>query len=67
MGSCELYSKYLAKHLTKEYRRILAISVHPGFVETKQSQEDIHEPFPVLGYGMSVGMKPFKKDQFMGG
>ena len=34
-------------------------------METTQSQEDIHEPFPVLGYGMSVGMKPFKKDQFM--
>lgn len=30
------------------------------------SQEDIHEAFPVLGYGMSVGMKVFKKDQWDG-
>lgn len=30
------------------------------------SQEDIHEPYPLAGYGMSVVMKAFKKDQFMG-
>jgi NAD(P)-dependent dehydrogenase (short-subunit alcohol dehydrogenase family) len=45
-----LYSKYLAKHLMKEYPRILANSVHPGFVETKQSQEDIMSRF--RGWGM---------------
>ena len=60
-----LYAKYLNKHVTSKWG-ILANSVHPGFVETKMSTEDIHEPYPVSGYGMSVGMKPFKKDQWMG-
>ena len=41
-------------------------AVHPGFVSTKMSKEDIHEPFPLGGYAMSVGMEPFKKDQFEG-
>lgn len=31
-----------------------------------RSSEDIHEPDPPSGYAMSVAMKPFKKDQFMG-
>jgi len=61
-----LYAKYLAKNLTTEYPNILSNSCHPGFVHTKQSVEDIHEPYPILGYGMSVGMAPFKKDQFQG-
>ena len=26
----------------------------------------ISEPYPVAGYAMSVGMKPFKKDQWQG-
>ena len=30
------------------------------------SSEDIHEPFPLGGYGMSVAMAPFKKTQFQG-
>ena len=41
-------------------------STHPGFVDTKMSQDDIHEAFPLGGYAMSVGMAPFKKDQFQG-
>lgn len=61
-----LYAKYLAKHLTSSHPKILANSVHPGFVDTKMSRDDIHEPYPVAGYGMSVGMKPFKKDQWQG-
>ncbi|TVY21201.1 putative mitochondrial oxidoreductase [Lachnellula arida] len=61
-----LYHKYLAKHLTSSHPKILSNSVHPGFVETKMSQDDIHEPYPVAGYAMSVGMKPFKKDQWQG-
>lgn len=61
-----LYVRYLSKYLTSKYPRILANTVHPGFVDTKMSTEDIHEPYPVLGYGMSVGMKPFKKDQWEG-
>lgn len=44
-----LYAKYLSKHLTSRCPKILANSVHPGFVETKMSTEDIHEPFPVGG------------------
>lgn len=30
------------------------------------SVDDVHEPYPVRGYAMSVGMKPFKKDIWMG-
>lgn len=30
------------------------------------SSEDIHEPFPLGGYAMSVGLQPFKKNQFEG-
>lgn len=61
-----LYSKYLARHLTKEYPNIVANAVHPGIVDTKMSQDDIHEPYPLAGYLMSVGLKPFKKNQFEG-
>jgi NAD(P)-dependent dehydrogenase (short-subunit alcohol dehydrogenase family) len=61
-----LYTKYLSKHLTARCPTIPANSVHPGFVDTKMSTKDIHEPYPVAGYAMSVGMQPFKKDQWMG-
>jgi len=61
-----LYCKYLSKNLTSKHPRILANSVHPGFVDTKMSTKDIHEPYPLGGYAMSVGMKPFKKDQWDG-
>ena len=62
-----LYAKYLARHLTEgSYPNVLVNSVHPGFVSTKASREDIHEPYPLGGYAMSVGMEPFKKDQFQG-
>lgn len=61
-----LYAKYLSKHLSATHPNILANSCHPGFVHTKQSVEDIHEPYPIAGYGMSVLMAPFKKDQFQG-
>jgi NAD(P)-dependent dehydrogenase (short-subunit alcohol dehydrogenase family) len=62
-----LYAKFLNKHLTQSKEpKILANTVHPGFVDTKMSQEDIHEPYPLGGYAMSVGMKPFKKDQWQG-
>jgi len=61
-----LYVRYLAKHLTSKYPKILANTVHPGFVQTKMSTKDIHEPYPLGGYGMSVAMAPFKKDQWMG-
>jgi NAD(P)-dependent dehydrogenase (short-subunit alcohol dehydrogenase family) len=61
-----LYSRYLARHLTSSHPNILVNATHPGVVETKMSKEDIHEPFPKLGYLMSEGLAPFKKDQFEG-
>ena len=61
-----LYARYLARHLTQSHPNILANSSHPGFVDTKMSSQDIHEPYPLGGYAMSVGMKPFKKDIMMG-
>lgn len=61
-----LYSRYLAKHLTSSHPNILINATHPGFVDTKMSAEDIHEPYPLGGYAMSVGLAPFKKDQFQG-
>lgn len=61
-----LYCRYLAKNLTSKEPNILANSVHPGFVETRQSSEHIHEAYPLGGYAMSVGMAPFKKSQWEG-
>lgn len=61
-----LYSKYLARHLTSQNPNILANATHPGIVETRQSVEHIHEAYPLGGYAMSVGIAPFKKDQFEG-
>ncbi|KAL8927378.1 MAG: hypothetical protein Q9172_001376 [Xanthocarpia lactea] len=61
-----LYARYLARHLTTSHPNILANATHPGFVDTKMSKEDIHEPYPLGGYAMSVGMAPLKKDIWMG-
>lgn len=61
-----LYARYLARHLTKEHPNILANATHPGFVDTKMSREDIHEPYPLGGYAMSVGMAPLKKNIMQG-
>lgn len=61
-----LYSRYLARHLTKEHPNILVNATHPGVVDTAMSDRDIHEPYPLAGYLMSAGLKPFKKDQFEG-
>lgn len=61
-----LYARYMTKHLHAENPNIVINSTHPGFVETKMSIDDIHEPYPILGYGMSVAMSPFKKDQWEG-
>ena len=61
-----LYSRYLNRHLTSTHKNILVNATHPGFVDTAMSSRDIHEPYPLGGYGMSVAMKPFKKDNFMG-
>ncbi|KAH8785918.1 retinol dehydrogenase 12 [Diaporthe sp. PMI_573] len=61
-----LHARYLATHVTAEHPRILANSVHPGFVDTKASTFDIHEAYPLGGYMMSVAMKPFQKSQLGG-
>lgn len=61
-----LYARYLARHLSSSHPNILSNATHPGIVETRQSVEHIHEPFPLAGYGMSVGLAPFKKTQFEG-
>ncbi len=61
-----LYSRYLARHLTSQHPNILANATHPGFVETKMSVDDIHEPYPLGGYAMSVGMAPLKKNIMQG-
>ncbi|KAK5957000.1 hypothetical protein OHC33_001369 [Knufia fluminis] len=61
-----LYARYLDRHLHKSHPNILINATHPGFVETKMSTQDIHEPYPVGGVAMSVGMKPLKKDQWEG-
>lgn len=41
-----LYSRYLARHLTKEHPNILANATHPGFVDTAMTDKHIHEPYP---------------------
>ncbi|KAL9627370.1 MAG: hypothetical protein Q9164_007625, partial [Protoblastenia rupestris] len=62
-----LYSRYLANHLTKgDFPNILVNATHPGFVDTKMSKEDIHEPYPLGGYAMSIGMAPLKKNIMQG-
>ncbi|TVY81902.1 putative oxidoreductase [Lachnellula suecica] len=61
-----LYHRYLARHLSSSHPNILSNSVHPGFVDTKMSTQDIHEPYPIAGYAMSAGMQPFKKSQWQG-
>jgi NAD(P)-dependent dehydrogenase (short-subunit alcohol dehydrogenase family) len=61
-----LYARYLSTHLHNDHPNILINATHPGFVDTKMSTDDIHEPYPIAGYGMSKGLQPFKKDIWMG-
>ncbi|KAK7998461.1 RNA polymerase Rpb5 domain-containing protein [Apiospora arundinis] len=62
-----LYARYFNRNVTESgHPNLLMNAVHPGLVSTKQSTQDIHEPFPILGYGVSVVMEPFKKSQFEG-
>lgn len=61
-----LYAKWLNAHLQPTHPKILVNAVHPGIVDTAQTNDWIHEAYPLLGYGMSVGMKPFRKTQFQG-
>ncbi|KAM0421381.1 hypothetical protein ACHAPT_010916 [Fusarium lateritium] len=62
-----LYTQYLNRNISRNgFENLVVNSAHPGFVSTKQSKEDIHEPYPLAGYMMSTLMEPFKKDQFEG-
>lgn len=61
-----LYARYLNKYLHAQHPNILINAVHPGIVDTKMSTKDIHEPYPLAGYGLSTALAPFKKDQFEG-
>ncbi|KAH8176935.1 short chain dehydrogenase domain-containing protein [Sarocladium implicatum] len=62
-----LYARYFNRKVTQNgHPNVLMNASHPGFVSTKMSKDDIHEPYPLGGYAMSVGMEPFKKDQFEG-
>lgn len=61
-----LHAKWLHKHLSPKYPNIIVNAVHPGIVDTAQTNVHIHEAFPLLGYGMSLGLKPFRKTQFQG-
>ncbi|KAG8707691.1 hypothetical protein FRC08_000340 [Ceratobasidium sp. 394] len=56
-----LYSRYLARHLSASHPRILANAFHPGVVDTRQSNEHIHEPFPIMGWANNA-LYPLKKD-----
>lgn len=62
-----LYARYFTRKVTEAGNpNVLMNATHPGFVSSKMSKEVIYEPFPLAGYGMSVAMEPFKKDQFKG-
>ncbi|KAF7553720.1 hypothetical protein G7046_g7027 [Stylonectria norvegica] len=62
-----LDARYFTRKVTNNgFPNVLMNATHPGFVSTKQSKEDIHEPYPIAGYGLSVAFEPFKKDQFQG-
>lgn len=61
-----LHAKWLNKHLKPSHPKIIVNAIHPGIVDTAQTNVHIHEAFPLMGYGMSVGLKPFRKTQFQG-
>lgn len=61
-----LHAKWLNKHLHPAHPKLIVNAVHPGIVDTAQTNVHVHEAFPLLGYGMSIGLKPFRKTQFQG-
>ncbi|KAK0737340.1 hypothetical protein B0T21DRAFT_347716 [Apiosordaria backusii] len=62
-----LYSCYFNRKVTQNgHPNVLMNATHPGFVSTKQSRQDILEPYPLGGYAMKYGLEPLKKDQFEG-
>jgi NAD(P)-dependent dehydrogenase (short-subunit alcohol dehydrogenase family) len=58
-----LYTRWMSDRLPSN---ILINATHPGVVNTPATIEGIHEPYPILGYGMSVLMYPFKKSPEQG-
>ncbi|SJX66277.1 related to Oxidoreductase, short-chain dehydrogenase [Sporisorium reilianum f. sp. reilianum] len=62
-----LFSRYLDRRYTRKggHSNVIFNACHPGVVETRQTQVWIHEPFPILGYGMNL-LNPIKKDIFQG-
>ncbi|OIW27894.1 retinol dehydrogenase 12 [Coniochaeta ligniaria NRRL 30616] len=59
-----LYTRYFARK--NGHPNVLMNATHPGFVSTKQSVEDVFEPYPRAGYIMSHVVDPIKKDQWQG-
>lgn len=62
-----LFSRYLHRRYTQAggHSDVIFNACHPGVVETRQTEVWIHEPFPILGYGMNL-LNPIKKDIFQG-
>ncbi|KAM7205944.1 putative oxidoreductase bli-4, mitochondrial [Rhypophila sp. PSN 637] len=62
-----LWARYFEREVTnKGHPKVLMNATHPGFVSTKQSTKDIHEPYPISGFGVSTLVDPIKKNQFEG-
>ncbi|KAK0740013.1 hypothetical protein B0T18DRAFT_482150 [Schizothecium vesticola] len=62
-----LYTRYFDRNVTQNgHPNMLMNATHPGFVRTKRSTKDIHEPYSIAGYAMSHVVDPFKKDQVEG-
>ncbi|KKY18735.1 putative retinol dehydrogenase 12 [Diplodia seriata] len=64
--ACILYARYLAAHLRAEHPNVLVNASHPGIVDTRQTNEHIHEAYPLGGYGVSLLAAPFKKSAMQG-
>ncbi|KAJ9478916.1 putative oxidoreductase ENV9 (putative) [Pseudozyma hubeiensis] len=62
-----LFARYLDRVYSQKagHDHVIFNACHPGVVETRQTQVWIHEPFPILGYGMNL-LNPIKKDIFQG-
>ncbi|KFA68989.1 hypothetical protein S40285_08858 [Stachybotrys chlorohalonatus IBT 40285] len=62
-----LFARWFNRNVTQQgHPNIIMNATHPGFVSSRMSKEQIHEPYPLGGYGVSVLAEPLKKDQFEG-
>jgi hypothetical protein len=57
-----LYALYLSRNLHVSHPKVLSNATHLGFAETKIGAYDVHEPFLIIRYWVSVPMAPLKKD-----